>query len=78
MELGLHVCFMAWHLGCAKVDMRSLARHPLNLPFPSAFRLVLDGITLRNGATVIPIIVVSKAFLGGSHLRSWTCQSAMG
>ena len=30
----------------------------VNLPFPSAFRVVWDGITLKNGATVIPIIVV--------------------
>ena len=29
-----------------------------NLPFASAFRLIWDGITLRNGATVIPILVV--------------------
>ena len=30
----------------------------VNLPFPSAVRVALDGITLKNGATVIPIIVV--------------------
>ena len=29
-----------------------------NLPFASAFRLIWDGITLRNGATVIPILVL--------------------
>lgn len=35
------------------------------LPFPNAFRLIWDGITLRNGATVIPIIVVFTNRYGG-------------
>jgi len=35
-----------------------------NLPFPSAFRLIWDGITLRNGATVLPIIVVFTSHTG--------------
>ena len=30
----------------------------VNLPFPSAFRVVWDGITLKSGAAVIPVIVV--------------------
>ena len=64
MKLGSHVCFPAWHLGCAKFDMLSLSRHPLNLPFPNTFRLVWDGITLRNGATVIPIFVVLTDHFG--------------
>ena len=34
----------------------------VNLPFPSAFRVVWDGITLKNGATVIPIIVVAADY----------------
>ena len=45
--------------------MLSLSRHPsLNLPFPSAFRLVWDGVTLGNGATVIPILVVFTDHFG--------------
>ena len=35
-----------------------------NLPFPSAFRLIWDGITLRNGATVLPILVVFTSNAG--------------
>ena len=35
-----------------------------NLPFPSAFRLIWDGITLRNGATVLPILVVFTSHAG--------------
>ena len=31
---------------------------PPNLPFPSAFRFIWDGITLRNGATVVPVLCV--------------------
>jgi len=43
---------------CQRLTCSRFHDTPLNLPFPSAFRLVWDGITLRNGATVIPILVV--------------------
>jgi hypothetical protein len=36
----------------------------VNLPFPSAFRVVWDGIALKDGATVIPIIVVVTDYGG--------------
>ena len=35
-----------------------------NLPFCSAFRLIWDGITLRNGATVVPILIVFTSYAG--------------
>ena len=45
--------------------MRSRLRDTIpNLPFPSAFRLIWDGITLRNGATVIPILIVFTSHAG--------------
>ena len=50
MDIVSHVCFQ---LGISRLHDTHL-----NLPFPSAFRLVWDGITLRSGATVIPILVV--------------------
>ena len=31
---------------------------PQNLPFPSAWRVVWEGITIKNGATVLVIIIV--------------------
>ena len=44
----------------------------VNLPFPSALRVVWGGIALNNGATLIPIIVVVKDDAGrtGSELVS--------
>ena len=35
-----------------------------NLPCPSAFRLIWDGITLRSGATAVPILVVFTSNAG--------------
>ena len=44
---------------------RSRFDDPLvNLPFPRALRVVLDGMTMNNGATRVPIIVVVTAFGG--------------
>ena len=39
-------------------------RPPHNLPCPSAFRVVWDGVTLRNGATVCIIMVVFTDYEG--------------
>ena len=36
----------------------------VNLPFPSAFRVVWDGIALKIGATAIPIIVIVTDYVG--------------
>ena len=43
---------------CQKLTRSRFHDAPPTLPFPSAFRLIWDGITLRNGATVLPIICV--------------------
>ena len=62
MEHGSHP--LSWASGMADLMCERLTssrfNDPLvNLPFPSAFRVVWDGITLKNGAKkVIPIIVV--------------------
>jgi hypothetical protein len=76
MELGSHF-FRLGISDAPKADMLSLSRHPFQLaPSPAHYVLCRDGITLRNGATVIPSLVVSRTMLGGSHLSSWTCGSA--
>ena len=59
MELGLHVCFRLGNSDVPKVDMLSLSSTPLSTcPSPAHSFLVKGGKTLRNGATVIPILVV--------------------
>ena len=55
----------AWQLSRLKGSPALVFNDPLvNLPVPSAFRVVWDGITLKNGATVIPIIVVVTDYVG--------------
>ena len=49
---------------CQKMTCSRFSDPPVNLPFPSCFRLVWDGITLKNGATVIPILVVFTDYAG--------------
>ncbi len=51
-------------LMCQRMTCSRFNNPPFNLPFPSAFRLVWDGITLRNGATVIPILVAFTDYSG--------------
>ena len=51
-------------LMCERLTRSRFNDPPMNLPFPSAFRVVWDGITLQNGATVIPIIVVFTDYTG--------------
>ena len=43
---------------CQRATSASFWRPPPNLPHPSAWRLVFDGVTLRNGATVTMVLVV--------------------
>ena len=31
---------------------------PCNLPFPSAWRVTFDGVTIKNGATVLFVLIV--------------------
>ena len=49
---------------CQKMTCSRFSDPPVNLPFPSCFRLVWDGITLKTGATVIPILVVFTDYAG--------------
>jgi len=51
-------------LMCERLTSSRFNNPLVNLPFPSAFRVVWDGITLKNGATVIPIIVVVTDYVG--------------
>ena len=51
-------------LMCGRLTSSRFNDPPLNLSFPSAFRVVWDGITLKSGATVIPIIVVFTDYAG--------------
>ena len=51
-------------LMCERLTRSRFNDPPMNLPFPSAFRVVWDGITLQNGVTVIPIIVVFTDYIG--------------
>ena len=51
-------------LMCERLTSSRVNDPLVNLPFPSAFRVVWDGITLKNGAAVIPIIVVVTDFVG--------------
>ena len=67
MEHGSHPSFRASGMAALMCERLTSSRFndPLvNLPFPSAFRVVWDGITLKNGATVIPIIVVVTDYVG--------------
>ena len=51
-------------LMCERLSSSRFNDPPVILPVPSAFRVVWDGITLKNGATVIPIIVVVTDYAG--------------
>ena len=51
-------------LMCERLTRSRFNDPPMNLPFPSAFRVVWDGITLQNGATIIPTIVVFTDYTG--------------
>jgi hypothetical protein len=65
MEHGSHPYFWASGMAALMCERLTSSRFndPLvNLPFPSAFRVVWDGITLKSGATVIPIIVVATDY----------------
>jgi hypothetical protein len=45
-------------LMCERLTSSRFNNPLVNLPFPNAFRVVWDGIALKSGAPVIPIIVV--------------------
>ena len=51
-------------LSCERLTSSRFNDPLVNLPFPSAFRVVWDGTTLKNVATVIPIIVVVTDYVG--------------
>jgi len=73
----IHVSGVA-ALMCERLTSPRFNNPLVNLPFPSAFRVVVDGITLKNGATAIPIIVVVADYVGALCLSLWVHQSAKG
>ena len=64
MERGSHPSSRAWQLSCERLTSSRFNDPLVNLPFSSAFRVVWDGITLNNGATGIPFIVVVTDYAG--------------